>query len=105
MQDERAMVDQGGESYTVMTDVTIEILQNIRADIREARDGLKDEIREVRDRLTARMDALETRQSALEYQMRGMAADVQQIPEIARLLRHVADVVADHDGRITHLES
>jgi uncharacterized protein involved in exopolysaccharide biosynthesis len=88
-----------------MTDVTIEILQNIRADIREVRDSLRGEIREVRDTLTARMDALETRQSALEYQMRGMAADVQQIPEMARLLRQVADMVADHEDRITRLES
>jgi hypothetical protein len=84
-----------------MSDVTVEILQRIREDIREVRDTLTARM----DTLTARMDALETRQSALEYQMRGMAADVQQIPEMARLLRQVADMVADHEERSTRLES
>jgi hypothetical protein len=67
-----------------MTDVTTKILEQIRADIRELGD---------------RFDGLDTRISSLEYTVRGMAADTRLIPEMFRLLRQVADTVADHEVR------
>ena len=63
------------------TDVTTEILQQIRADIRELRDSLE-----------SRIDGLDARVGVVEYAMRGMATDMHGI---ARLLRQVADEVAD----------
>jgi hypothetical protein len=83
------MADTGSRGYDPMTDVTTKILEQIRAGIRELGD---------------RLDGLDTRISSLEYTVRGMAADTRLIPEMFRLLRQVADTVADHEVRITRLE-
>ncbi len=72
------------------TDVTTEILQQIRADIRELRESLE-----------ARIDGLDARVGLVEYAMRGMATDMHSI---ARLLRQTADEVADHGTRLDDLE-
>lgn len=93
MQRNAAVVDLGGWSYNPMpdaTDMTIEILQQIRADIQG-----------VHRSLSNRIDGLETRMTTVEYTLRGLATDVQQIPELVRLVRQVAD----HEARITRLES
>jgi hypothetical protein len=73
------------------TDVTTEILLQIRADIREFRESLE-----------TRIDGLDARLGVVEYAMRGMATDIHTV---ARLLRQVADEVADHGRRLDHLET
>jgi uncharacterized protein involved in exopolysaccharide biosynthesis len=82
-------------------DVTTEILQQIRTDIRELRDDLRAEIREVRTSLEGRIDGLDSRVGVVEFALRGMATDIHTM---ARLLRQVADEVADHGGRLDRLE-
>ena len=84
-----------------MNDVTTEILKQIRADIREARDVLSGQI----GVLEGRLDDLEGRMDTVEYALRGMASDVKQIPEMLRLMRQIADAVVNHEQRITRLES
>jgi uncharacterized protein YukE len=76
-----------------MSDMTVEILQQLRVDIRDTRDSL-----------SARIDSLEGRMDTLEFALQGMAGHIRLLPEMHRLLRQVADTVADHDRRIDQLE-
>jgi hypothetical protein len=78
-------------------DVTTEILQQIRADIRE----LSGEVRDLRQSLETRMDALESRMDGLdarmgvvEYAIRGMATS----------LGELVGVVSSHARRLDRLE-
>lgn len=81
-----------------MSDVTVEILQNIRAEIGELRAEMHAELRAVNERL----DSHEARLTTVEYALQGIALDTKQI---LRLLRQVSDVVADHEERLDRLES
>jgi uncharacterized protein YukE len=85
----------GGRMTTI--DVTPEILQQIRADIRELREEVRAELRDVRSSI----DGLDARVGVVEYTMRGMAVDMHAV---ARLLRQVADEVADHGRRLDEIE-
>ena len=75
-------------------DVTTKILEQIRADIAELRVEFKREIGAVKEQIKG----LDERMTLVEYALRGMATHVALIPELAR-------VVANHEDRLTRLET
>jgi hypothetical protein len=97
------------------SDVTIEILKNIRDEIRGTRQELRDEIRATREELGARIDDTNRRLGTLER--RQVEAEVRLSTEIVTLVGVVREVrdairddrvsrvrVDDHERRITTLE-
>jgi hypothetical protein len=78
-------------------DVTTEILQAIRKDIREMRESFEGRM----DALEGRMDGLEGRMGVMEFALRGMATEMQAM---GGLLRGVVHNVRDHGRRLDELE-
>jgi hypothetical protein len=78
-------------------DVTTEILQQIRADIREVRAEMKEGFKDLKirmDALEARMDGLDSRMAVVEFAIRGMATS----------LGELVGVVSSHGRRLDRLE-
>ena len=100
------------------TDLTIEILKDIRTEIRTTREELRSEIGSVRDELRTtreelserigrtneRIDVVVEGQIRLATEVVAVAGEIREVSALVREDRQLRAKVEDHDKRIARLE-